>query len=95
MVSRSLYSFILVLLLYAAAGFSQPQQKTGNSVPASYRISTDEIKLYEMINDYRRKYDLPPIPLSASLCYVASSHVKDLFYNHPDQEPCNSHSWSD
>jgi len=71
------------------------QQKSGGSIPAGYRISQDEIKLYHMINDFRRKYDLPPIPLSISLCYVASSHVRDLFFNHPDQEPCNFHSWSD
>jgi len=95
MFKRSLSVFFLMLTLSASAGYPQPQQKPGNSVPGSYRISTDEIKLYQMINDYRRKYDLPPIPLSACLCYVASSHVKDLFYNHPDQEPCNSHSWSD
>jgi len=89
-------SFILMLLFFAGAGFSQSQQqKTINAVPAAFRISADEIKLYNMINDYRQKYDLPPIPLSTSLCYVASSHVRDLFFNHPDVEPCNSHSWSD
>jgi hypothetical protein len=48
-----------------------------------------------MINAYRQRYDLPPIPLSKSLCYVASTHVKDLFFHHPDQESCNAHSWSD
>jgi len=48
-----------------------------------------------MINEYRRQYDLPPIQLSRSLCYVANTHAKDLFFHHPDQEPCNFHSWSD
>jgi hypothetical protein len=95
MVRNTSNSFILILILFAVAGFSQPQQKNENTIPANFRISGDEMKLYHMINDYRRKYDLPPIPLSISLCYVASSHVKDLFFNHPDQDPCNFHSWSD
>ena len=94
MVRNTTNCFILILLFYVS-GFSLPQQKSGGSIPAGYRISQDETKLYHMINDFRRKYDLPPIPLSISLCYVASSHVRDLFFNHPDQEPCNFHSWSD
>ncbi|MEI6455641.1 MAG: hypothetical protein WCO93_05080 [bacterium] len=53
------------------------------------------MKLYKMINDYRRRFDLPSIPLSRSLCFVASSHVKDLYFNKPDEAPCNFHSWSD
>jgi hypothetical protein len=48
-----------------------------------------------MINEYRQRYSLPVIPLSASLCYVASLHVKDLSMNHPDNGDCNAHSWSD
>jgi len=54
-----------------------------------------ELKLYKMINDYRKRYDLAPVPLSRSLCFVASSHVKDLYFNHPDDQSCNFHSWSD
>ncbi len=68
--------------------------KQGPDVPSSFCISETEMKLYKMINEYRNRFDLPPIPLSRSLCFVASSHVKDLFLNHPDQAPCNFHSWS-
>ena len=32
--------------------------------------------------------------MSKSLCYVASTHVKDLFLYHSDKGLCNSHSWS-
>lgn len=64
-------------------------------IPASYCISPEEYKLYMMINEYRGRYDLPPVPLSKSLSFVASTHVKDLATNHPDQGDCNSHSWSD
>ncbi|MCX6282532.1 MAG: CAP domain-containing protein [Bacteroidetes bacterium] len=87
-----LYLFLLFLTL---AGNAQPFQKQVSTIPGNFRVSEEEMRLYRMINDYRVRYDLPPIPLSVSLCYVASAHVKDLFFHHPDQEPCNSHSWSD
>ncbi|MDP4282190.1 MAG: CAP domain-containing protein [Bacteroidota bacterium] len=58
-------------------------------------MSEMEYRLYKMVNDYRKRYGLSAIPLSKSLSYVASVHVKDLYFNHPDIEPCNSHSWSD
>jgi len=69
--------------------------KKVTDVPASFCVSEPEWKLFKMINEYRRQYDLPAIPLSRSLSFVANTHVKDLFFNHPDQEPCNFHSWSD
>jgi hypothetical protein len=91
--------FFIVSLIFLASGIgvtasAQTTVKQGPPVPASYCISPLEMKLYNMINEYRARYDLPPIPLSKSLCYVASTHVKDLFYNHPDVEPCSFHSWS-
>lgn len=86
---------MLLMLLLMLSGNAQTLQKQVLSLPASFKVSDEEMRLYRMINDYRSRYDLPPIPLSLSLCYVASSHVKDLFFNHPDQEPCNFHSWSD
>ncbi len=95
MVRKSPYILLLILLLFVMAGHSQPLQKQANSIPGNYRISEEEMRLYRMINDYRTRYDLPPIPLSVSLCYVASAHVKDLFFHHPDQGACNFHSWSD
>jgi len=76
------------------SSFSQ-QVKPRVSVPVGFCISQQEMKLHKMINDYRKRYDIPPVPLSKSLCYVAATHLKDLFFHHPDQEPCNSHSWSD
>jgi hypothetical protein len=87
---------VIVLLFCCLWGSSMAQvsERIAKPIPASYCISTMEYKLYTMINDYRNRYDLPPIPLSKSLCYVASTHVNDLFYHHPDQGPCNAHSWS-
>jgi len=69
-------------------------EKPANHVKDAFCISTMEFKLYNLINSYRQRYDLPPIPLSKSLCFVASTHVKDLYYHHPDKGSCNAHSWS-
>jgi hypothetical protein len=93
---RLLQKYLLFILInfYPASIFSQPI-KQGPEVPSSYCISPLEMKLYNMINEYRNRFDLPPVPLSKSLCFVASAHVKDLFFHHPDQAPCNFHSWSD
>lgn len=57
-------------------------------------LTDEEIKLYELIMEYRNENELPNIPLSASLTYVAHMHVKDLVFNKPDIEDCNGHSWS-
>ncbi|MCX6285797.1 MAG: CAP domain-containing protein [Bacteroidetes bacterium] len=95
MIRNTTNILMLIFLLFAMAGNAQSLQKQVNNIPGNFRITEEEMRLYRMINDYRKRYDLPPIPLSVSLCYVASAHVKDLFFHHPDQEPCNFHSWSD
>jgi cell division septation protein DedD len=86
--------FILLFATVVATGQNLPVKQVMD-VPQGFCLSEAEWRLYQMINEYRRQYDLPPIPLSTSLSFVARTHVKDLFLNHPDQDPCNSHSWSD
>jgi hypothetical protein len=88
---------LLILLLFIALTVSLTAQTTTQvrTVPASFCISSEEMKLYTLINEYRKEYNLPPVPLSRSLCYVASTHVKDLITHHPDKGSCNFHSWSD
>jgi len=56
--------------------------------------SEEEVKLYNLINEYRRIHKLPAIPFSRSLSYVARIHTMDLSYNRPDFGGCNPHSWS-
>lgn len=56
--------------------------------------SAEELKLYELINEYRSRLGLPRIPLSGSLCFVAQTHARDLAENLPHNERCNLHSWS-
>ena len=66
----------------------------GKRVPVNFCVSQPVMELYNRINEYRQIYDLPPVHLSKSLCYVASLHAKDLSLHHPDKGPCNFHSWS-
>ena len=63
------------------------------SVPEGFCLSSEEMKLYELINRYRKERNLPPIPLSKSLSYVSRLHVIDLSENPPTGN-CNMHSWS-
>lgn len=80
MAKSILTAFILNLL--ALSSFSQS-------------LTEEEEKLYTLLMEYRQELDLPSIPLSKSLTYVAQTHVKDLQNNTPDQGECNMHSWSD
>ncbi|MFD0999832.1 CAP domain-containing protein [Ohtaekwangia kribbensis] len=59
-------------------------------------LSTEEMKLYRLIMEYRKTKGLPSIPLSAKLSQVANVHAHDLADNYkfdPDNK-CNPHSWS-
>jgi len=93
--------FIYVIILMWGLGFSALGQKQvpniqqQGKIPVNFCISPVEVELYNMINEYRKLYNLPPIPLSRSLSYVAKTHARDLFFNRPDQGACNFHSWSD
>ncbi|MFP4469561.1 MAG: SPOR domain-containing protein [Bacteroidales bacterium] len=64
-------------------------------IPDDFCITSEELKLYNLVNKYRQENKLPEIPLSKNLCYVAKLHVNDLHYNRPDTAQCNLHSWSD
>jgi uncharacterized protein YkwD len=57
-------------------------------------LSQEEQALFDLIMQYRKSKNLPPIPLSPSLTFVAQAHARDLFENSPDQGRCNLHSWS-
>ena len=80
--------FILFLLW---AGFSFSQKK---SVPASFCITKQEKELFNLINRIRKENGKTALALSASLSYVAKTHVNDLKEHHPDTSICNLSSWS-
>lgn len=84
---------LLVCLVFLFFGIYQvlnAQQK----IPEDFCLSTAELKLFNLINQYRRDFGLPSIELSKNLTYVAKVHVYDLSTNRPDVGNCNLHSWS-
>ncbi len=86
------YRYLLVFLLIFRM---LPEINAQHRIPAGFCISTEELKLYNLLNNYRKQHKLPEIQLSKSLCYVAKVHVNDMQANHPDTADCNLHSWSD
>lgn len=58
-------------------------------------ITSAELQLAQLINNYRAEHGRPAIPLSKSLTTVAQLHVIDLMQSPPDSsQGCNMHSWS-
>ena len=85
---KFLYSFIFITGI-AVSGISSDDTKI------NICANSDELELYNLINEYRQLNGLERIPLSASLTKVAQAHVKDLFENYQLNDDCNPHSWSD
>ena len=82
--------FLMSVILFTSAPVAEPSPTLKTS------ISADEVKLYELIMEYRKANGLTKIHLSNSLTLVAQMHAKDLVENKPDLEKrCNAHSWSD
>jgi hypothetical protein len=85
--------FFPILALVFAACISSTSQATKKGLEVT--LSTEELKLYELIMDYRREKGLSKIPLSKSLMHVAQQHCLDLSANRIDEAAgCNMHSWS-
>jgi hypothetical protein len=80
---------IILFILPSLLAFAQ------KGVPDDFCLTEDEYRLYELINAHRLVQGEREIPLSASLSFVARTHVIDLFTNHPDTGICNLNSWSD
>ncbi|MDG2989422.1 CAP domain-containing protein [Candidatus Synechococcus calcipolaris G9] len=55
------------------------------------QIDPEEQNLYTLINEYRDRHGLPPIPLSPALNQVANRHILDLVHN----VGYLTHGWSD
>lgn len=69
---------------------------SGRPAPVNDKVqlTTEELKLYNLVTAYRKANGLPVIPLSSSLTLVAQIHAKDLDENRPDTGNCSMHSWS-
>lgn len=57
-------------------------------------MSAEEKKLYNLLMEYRAEKNLPPIPVSPALTYVAQTHARDM-QAYPPNGDCNLHSWSE
>lgn len=58
-------------------------------------LTSEEKKLHDIINAYRKTKKLKPVPISSSLTQVAKLHAIDLMENYKKSDKCNPHSWSD
>lgn len=87
---------LTLLLLLVCGSQSLQAQTTSTRTGIKVTLSAEEYRLYQLIMEYRKSKNLPEIPLSKSLSYVARIHCRDLYNNKPDLAPgCNMHSWSD
>lgn len=87
-----IYRITLCFLLLSSQVFGQGFDP---GIPEKHCVSSEELKLYNMISAYRSSKNLPAIEFSKSLSYVAKVHAMDLSFNRPDFGGCNPHSWSD
>jgi hypothetical protein len=93
-IALTLAGFLLITLTTGALAdnetCSQPDILTVTACPGD-GLELEELRLYEMVNQYRWQNGLPAIPLSPSLTRVANRHVRDLAENIGYLTP----SWSD
>ena len=85
----------LLLLLILTSFFSQVTVLNAQlTTVESICLDEQELRLANLINNFRLQNDLPAIPLSKSLSFVAKTHAYDLQLNKQDTSICNAHSWS-
>lgn len=89
-ISKCFVIGIAMILSFTMGGPIFGQQ----SVTGKVCLTKEEIRLAELINNFRKQNRLPEIPLSVSLTYVAKTHVSDLQINSPDTSICTTASWS-
>ncbi|WP_333820440.1 CAP domain-containing protein [Ohtaekwangia sp.] len=86
-------SIVMALFLFLVLTAFDQRRPVANE---SICLSQEEMKLYDLIMEYRKSKGLEPISLSSKLTKVAQVHARDLTDNYtfdPDNK-CNPHSWS-
>lgn len=85
-----------ILLVFFIVIFSEDLFTRKASETDVICISPEEKKLYNLIMQYRKSRNLPPIPLSFKLTKVAQTHADDLVnnYSFDPKNSCNPHTWS-
>jgi hypothetical protein len=85
----------IIILFLSFTMLSMTIPSTESNIRKTFvKLSTAELELYNLIMEYRKTYNLPAIPLSKSLTYVAQQHAIDFETNNPETKFCNLHSWS-
>jgi len=74
--------------------FSLMISGTSSEIEERVCVTPEEVRLYDLINDYRDEKKLLSVSLSSSLTQVAQAHVRDLMDNYKESDKCNPHSWS-
>jgi hypothetical protein len=79
---------VLLATLWLGSASPVPQRST-------VCLRPEEMKLYNLLMDYRKSKKLASTPLSAKLTHVAQLHAKDLAEHFNSKNgKCNIHSWS-
>jgi len=92
MINKRNLIYIAVILLLI---FSRQIIFAQKNIPENFCISVQEKLLFDQLNQLIEDYGKEKLAYSASLSYVAKTHVNDLLQNHPDTRICNLSSWSD
>jgi uncharacterized protein YkwD len=89
----SIFLFIFSFFLFNNPEFTDKNSSKDRT--GKVCLSGEEKSLVQQINNYRISKNLPPVPVSASLSYVAQTHARDLANNYKlGNRNCNMHSWS-
>ncbi|MBW6490639.1 MAG: hypothetical protein K0B15_05515 [Lentimicrobium sp.] len=83
------------LLIISLTTKGQPVPAKDARFSGKHCLNKTEELMAQALNQYRKKQGLKPIPLSASLSWVARTHAADLLENYKYGTSCNLHSWSD
>ncbi|MBN8219730.1 MAG: CAP domain-containing protein [Spirochaetes bacterium] len=70
------------------------QPATSKKPAGSVCLTSEEKRLVDIMNDFRRGKGLPALAATRSMSYVAKTHAADLAQNNPASGMCNMHSWS-
>lgn len=89
------YLLLPLLLIISLKISAQPAPEASVMFPGKQCLNETEQKMALALNQYRKSRGLKPIPVSASLSWVARVHVEDLKANYVYGSSCNLHSWSE
>lgn len=91
---RQLHRFVILSVILLSS-ITLTAQDPSAILLKDHCATPEEVALYDLIAAFRKEKNLPPVPFSKSLSYVARVHLMDLTAHRPDFAGCNPHSWSD